>query len=174
MVRLTRTERALLLRFLASPGQILSRDQLLDTLGTGDRESFDRNIDYVVHRLRGKIGDQARQPRFIETQYGEGYVWIARPVATVPRDLFMVVGPVHAGQPLAADEQDIVQAVADSLAAAFGPSQDVVLRSHWRVEQEGRLPAYAVDVDFYRADDMLHVALVLRSSQVLQTLRLAF
>lgn len=37
----------------------------------------DSNVDYLINRLRQKLSDEARQPRFIATRYGEGYVWIA-------------------------------------------------------------------------------------------------
>jgi SulP family sulfate permease len=37
----------------------------------------DRSIDYLVNRVRRKLGDSARRPHYIETRYGEGYVWIA-------------------------------------------------------------------------------------------------
>src|SRR5699024_8815821 len=50
-----------------------------------------------IHRLRRKLRDEPRNPNFIATQYGEGYVWVAEPVTTQQpaADAFLVVGPVR-------------------------------------------------------------------------------
>ena len=68
-VRLTRQERALLLLFVERPQRLLTRDQLLSALGS---EGSDRNVDFVINRLRRKLNDHGRVRRFISTQYGEG------------------------------------------------------------------------------------------------------
>lgn len=76
-VRFTRRERALLQLFTRHPRQLLHRSQILDALSYTGSDSSDRTIDFLVNRLRSKLGDDARHPRFIATQYGEGYIWIA-------------------------------------------------------------------------------------------------
>ena len=53
----------------------------------------ERNIDFLVNRLRKRLGDNARKPRFIATQYGEGYVWLAAPVRQEPLSAFLLIGP---------------------------------------------------------------------------------
>jgi len=54
----------------------------------------DRNVDFIVNRLRRKLKDPARRPRFIATQYGEGYVWVAEPLDSPPEPALLVLGPV--------------------------------------------------------------------------------
>lgn len=76
-LRLTRRERAVLGLLLAHPGRLLDRGALLGAMVGRQVEICDRNVDLVINALRAKLGDRARAPRFIATQYGEGYVWIA-------------------------------------------------------------------------------------------------
>src|SRR5699024_3577902 len=96
-IQFTRAERALLNAFIESSGRGLQRDILLDAVAGLDAEVADRSIDFIIHRLRRKLRDKARDPRYIATQYGEGYVWVAEPVATQPpaAGAFLVVGPVR-------------------------------------------------------------------------------
>lgn len=64
-----------LLRVLAErPGRVLTREQLLDMARGGAEEAFDRSIDVTISRLRQKLGDDARQPRWIKTVRGVGYL----------------------------------------------------------------------------------------------------
>lgn len=78
-IRFTRSERALLLVLSRKPHSLMPRTQLLDAIASTDADISDRNVDYLINRLRAKLGDSARAPRYIATQYGEGYVWIAEP-----------------------------------------------------------------------------------------------
>lgn len=78
-LRFTRQERALLSLFIRHSRQILRRSQILDALNYAGSDSSDRTVDFLVNRLRHKLRDDARAPRFIATQYGEGYIWIAAP-----------------------------------------------------------------------------------------------
>lgn len=89
----TRAERALLSALIAHPRRVLSRNALLDAMSGTGSDASDRNVDFVINRLRAKLGDPARSPRFIATRYGEGYVWVAEP--TQPADALLVIGPVH-------------------------------------------------------------------------------
>jgi len=68
-VRLTSTETGLLKMFAAQPGQTISRYVLCDALGVSDR-----TVDVQVTRLRRKIEDDPRVPRYLQTVWGEGYV----------------------------------------------------------------------------------------------------
>ena len=58
-----------------SIGEHQSTDQVVPD------EAFDRSIDVHVSRLRQKLGDDPRKPRFIKTVRGAGYQFIARPDA---------------------------------------------------------------------------------------------
>jgi two-component system OmpR family response regulator len=71
-VVLTAAQASLLEVFLARPGRLLSRDQLMTLTRGGSAEVFDRSIDLSVSRLRRLLGDQDRTP-LIETVRGEGY-----------------------------------------------------------------------------------------------------
>ncbi len=64
------------LRVLAErPGRVLSREQLIDLSGGSSEESFDRSIDVLVSRLRQKLGDDPKKPRWLKTIRGVGYVF---------------------------------------------------------------------------------------------------
>ncbi len=79
-IRFSRQEHSLLLCFVRSPHIPVSRADLLNALGDRDGRLSERNIDYLVNRLRKRLGDTVKDPRFIMTRYGDGYVWIADPV----------------------------------------------------------------------------------------------
>lgn len=72
-------EYGLLRLFLDHPQRILSRDQLLAQLAHREFEIEDRSIDLRVSRLRRRLDDHARDPRYIRTVRNEGYVF-AMPV----------------------------------------------------------------------------------------------
>lgn len=72
-VNLTPTEFGLLTVFMAAPGRVFSRSQLLDRLQGASFEAYERTIDLHIRNLRAKIEDDARKPRYIETVYGAGY-----------------------------------------------------------------------------------------------------
>ncbi len=72
-VTLTSGEMALLIVLVEHPNRVLSRDQLMDMINTGEHDSFDRSIDVRITRLRQKIENNSAQPRFIRTIWGEGY-----------------------------------------------------------------------------------------------------
>lgn len=68
-------EYALLRLFIDHPQHIFSRDQLLTQLARREFEIEDRSIDLRVSRLRRRLGDHARDPRYIRTIRNEGYVF---------------------------------------------------------------------------------------------------
>lgn len=73
---LTRTEFELLLSLARAKGRVKSRDQLFEELRGGDWEVFDRAIDMHISTLRKKLGDDPREPRFIKTIRGVGYMLV--------------------------------------------------------------------------------------------------
>ena len=77
-LRLTGTETALLRRLAASRGQPVSRADLIDDLGRGggDEENGERAIDVQITRLRRKIEPDPREPRFLQTVRGTGYMLV--------------------------------------------------------------------------------------------------
>ena len=77
LVHLTTTEFDLLRCFMRYPGQVLSRDALMDMLRGVGYAAYDRSIDVHVKNLRAKIEDDARNPKRIKTVWGTGYMLAA-------------------------------------------------------------------------------------------------
>lgn len=74
-VRLTATEAALMRIFAAQPGQPIARERLVSDLGRGGEDGAqERAVDVQITRLRRKIEDDPRQPRYLQTVRGEGYM----------------------------------------------------------------------------------------------------
>ena len=65
----------LLAHFVANPGRVLSRDQLLDATRGRAGGPFDRAIDVQVSKLRRKLGDDAGLPQILKTVRGGGYMF---------------------------------------------------------------------------------------------------
>lgn len=80
-VELTAAEFNLLLAFVGSNQRVLSREQLMDLAGSDIEQSFDRSVDILVSRLRRKLGDNPRTPRFIQTVRSGGYQFAAEALA---------------------------------------------------------------------------------------------
>ena len=58
-----------------SPGRVLSRDQIMDTLKGHPLEAFDRSIDVHISRIRAVIEDDPKAPTRVLTVRGAGYVF---------------------------------------------------------------------------------------------------
>jgi two-component system, OmpR family, phosphate regulon response regulator OmpR len=71
-IRLTGGEAALLATLARRPNEVLSREEIVATLGMD--EAGERAIDVQVTRLRRKIEIDPREPRFLHTVRGRGYV----------------------------------------------------------------------------------------------------
>lgn len=72
---LSGAEYRLLRVFVDHPQRVLNRDQLLNLTQGRDAELFERSIDLLVSRLRQRLRDDAREPRYIKTVRSEGYVF---------------------------------------------------------------------------------------------------
>ncbi|AUA56399.1 Transcriptional regulatory protein OmpR [Achromobacter spanius] len=77
VVSLSGAEYRLLRVFLDHPQRVLNRDQLLNLTQGRDAEFFGRSIDLLVSRLRQRLREDAREPRYIKTVRSEGYVFAA-------------------------------------------------------------------------------------------------
>jgi len=73
-VRLTSTENALMRVFAATPNTAVSRKRLVEELGQGDSSANERAIDVQITRLRRKIEADPKQPRYLQTVRGAGYM----------------------------------------------------------------------------------------------------
>ncbi|TNC95059.1 MAG: ompR [Gallionellaceae bacterium] len=76
LLALTTGEFALLKTLITHPRHPLSRDKLMELSRGRDHEPFDRAIDVQISRLRKLIEPDTNKPRFIQTVWGHGYVFV--------------------------------------------------------------------------------------------------
>ena len=77
-VELTSMEFELLTVLAKRAGKKVSRDEILNELRGIDAAIMTRSVDIMISRLRQKLGDSVKPPRFIQTVWGTGYAFIAR------------------------------------------------------------------------------------------------
>ena len=75
-ITLTTGEFSVLKVFARHPRQPLSREKLMEMARGREYEVFDRSLDVQISRLRKLIEPDASNPRFIQTVWGLGYVFI--------------------------------------------------------------------------------------------------
>jgi len=74
LIRLTATE-SMLMRLLARrPHEPVTRQELVEDLGGGIAEAQERAVDVQITRLRRKIEQDPRLPRYLQTVRGSGYM----------------------------------------------------------------------------------------------------
>lgn len=76
-IALTAKALALLEHLMLHHGEVLRRERLLDDIWGWDYPSGTRAVDIRVAELRRALGDDADQPRYIETVVGAGYRFVA-------------------------------------------------------------------------------------------------
>ncbi|WP_052699948.1 winged helix-turn-helix domain-containing protein [Martelella endophytica] len=156
----TRQERTLLQHFTANSGRLLNRSDLLSVLGEQSENISDRHVDFLINQLRRKLQDTPRAPRFIRTQYGEGYVWVAprSPQSAENPDAFLIIGPVRGLRRGGVEAQNYIVQLTEGLHAGLGPDRKVI------VDETSRLGTqhFTIEVVFHRHDGILHAALLLR------------
>ena len=74
LIRLTATEAGLMRMFAQAPGAALSRERLVGEVAEGDAGGQERAVDVQITRLRRKIEADPKQPRYLQTVRGEGYM----------------------------------------------------------------------------------------------------
>jgi len=161
----TRQERALLLRLTSNAGRLMPREALVAAISGEDAEAAsDRHVDFLVNQLRRKLRDDVRSPRFIRTQYGEGYVWIGGIAASDGAPPLLRVGNVY-GEHLSGAGA-LVRQLDAALQQRLSQAPAVQVRT-----------GYTLDASFHDGADQLRAALVLRhagTSAILATFRLLF
>ena len=75
-VRLTGTESQLMRIFSSAPGVPLSRSNLVEQLGRDGGQAQERAVDVQITRLRRKIEIDPKQPRYLQTVRGAGYMLV--------------------------------------------------------------------------------------------------
>ncbi len=83
-LELTPTEFKILALLMKRPGRAFSRTQISEAVSTGSHYLASRYIDVHISRLRGKVEQDPREPRIIQTVPSVGYR-VARPSATATR-----------------------------------------------------------------------------------------
>ena len=78
-VEFSKTEQRLLQKLLENRGATLKRTYLIDEVWSGDTEFVDEHaLTVAIKRLRDKIEEDSKNPRYIKTVYGIGYTWAAQ------------------------------------------------------------------------------------------------
>jgi two-component system phosphate regulon response regulator OmpR len=75
-VPLTTGEFAVLKAFARYPRVPLSREKLMEMARGREYEAFDRSLDVQISRLRKMIEPDPSKPRYIQTVWGLGYVFV--------------------------------------------------------------------------------------------------
>ena len=76
LVHLTLNEFECLVLLVKNKGKVLNRDQIIEELRGIEWDAFNRSVDITMSRLRQKLGDDPKNPRFIKTIWGTGYLFI--------------------------------------------------------------------------------------------------
>ncbi len=72
-IKINNTEKKIFEKMLNSPGKVFSRE----SIGKLIKIDKERSVDVVITRLRKKIEDSPKNPKYLQTIRGEGYVlWI--------------------------------------------------------------------------------------------------
>jgi len=72
-IKINNTEKQIFEKMLNAPGKVFSRE----SIGRLIKIDKERSIDVVITRLRKKIEDNPKNPKYLQTIRGEGYVlWI--------------------------------------------------------------------------------------------------
>ena len=79
LISLSTTEYEALILFIENSSETLDREFLVENLRGISWQSYDRSVDVLVSRLRGKLGETPNNTRFIKTIHGVGYKFIGEP-----------------------------------------------------------------------------------------------
>jgi DNA-binding response OmpR family regulator len=82
-IALTPAEFRLLYQLARNPNRVMAKSLLCERVWGSDWDATTNDLKALVHRLRTKLGDNPRQPRYIENQRGMGYRFVARPTDRV-------------------------------------------------------------------------------------------
>ena len=77
-IEFTTMEFEILALFLSNPGTVLSRDEIMDRIKGVDWEAYNRSIDVTISRLRTKLRDDPKKPRYLKTVWGTGYLFLPK------------------------------------------------------------------------------------------------
>ncbi|MFD4840129.1 winged helix-turn-helix domain-containing protein [Achromobacter sp. NPDC058515] len=166
----TPAESAALALLIQHAGRILPRQRLLDATQRGEADALERSVDLLINRLRAKLGDSARAPRYIATSYGEGYSWIAAAAPELPEAVYLAIGPVAGPERLRGDPsiQAFLSALAEALRERLPSERGVSL--HPGAQARSAAP-FRVEIGLRQDDAGVHCAVALREAAGGQALR---
>jgi len=76
-IELSKTEQKLLKILVKNKGNVLKRSTLIDKVWSEGSEFVDENaLSVTIKRLRNKLEDNPVKPKYIQTVYGIGYIWM--------------------------------------------------------------------------------------------------
>ncbi len=75
-LQLTPAEFEVLKLLIENPNTVLSRDRIVDSVESMKWESVGKSVDVIISRIRQKIGDDSKNPRYIKAVKGFGYKFI--------------------------------------------------------------------------------------------------
>ena len=76
LIELSKTEQRLLYLLVTNRGNTVKRSRLLEQVWPDGTEFVDENaLSVVISRLRNKLEDDPKNPKYIKTVYGTGYIW---------------------------------------------------------------------------------------------------
>lgn len=75
VIELTAKEFEIMQFFMQNKAQVFSREAIIDKIFGYDYEGYSRNIDAMIKKIRQKIETDSKNPEFLKTKYGAGYVF---------------------------------------------------------------------------------------------------
>jgi len=122
-VRLQAHPLRVLLELLESPGEVVTREQLIAKLWPSGVVDFDMGINTAIRKLRIALGDTATTPRYIETLPRRGYRFIAPLDADSEAAQFLSPTPRSFATPVPAGMAQIVDAPASDMPVSPAPGR---------------------------------------------------
>ena len=86
-LNLTTAEYEALYLLASHPGKKITRDEIMNHLSGVDADVYSRSVDVLISRLRSKLGDVAKSPKYIKTAWGTGYVFLPKSESTTPKPM---------------------------------------------------------------------------------------
>ena len=167
-VMFTRSERRVLTALTEHRDRVVTREQLLDVLAGPGSDHSDRNIDFLINRLRRKLDDDARHPRFIVTRYGEGYLWAGTPPRMDPglAEAYVAVGPLRGigNLPDGAAAETYAAQLCAALRAQLPPEKPALLAPDLPPPADfpDAAPVLAIELAFFDGDGALNAVATAR------------
>lgn len=158
------------LRFFGkNPDRLVSRAQLLDAVSEEGSDKNDRNVDFLINRIRKKLNDSAKDPVYIATRYGEGYMWVGRSNACsdFSHDAYLVIGPVR-GTSLLSNIVDLAQPFGEAMQQALSSRLPEDRRVVFDPDCPGvselgeKAPEMGIELTFFSDNDLVECIVTVR------------